>query len=204
MDVIRGMGPQALPHLQEHLHNPTWYIVRNALNLVADLGHVGLLREVTGHLRHRDPRVRHAAVRATHRLGGAAAESPLLEVLPTTDPETQEEILLVLGKIRSVRATQVLTPMAASHENPERLRIKAIETLGLCGQASTIPTLVELIRRKGRIFTSAEPLPVRVAAVQALKALGLPEAEQAMVQVVREEGRSEERRALLAAAGLQA
>lgn len=204
MEVIRGLGPSALPHLQENLHNPTWYIVRNALNLVADLGHVGLLKEVTGHLRHSDPRVRHAAVRATHRLGGAAAESPLLEVLTHTDPGTQEEILLVLGKIRSQRAVQVVLPLAVSPETPERLRLKAIETLGLCGGAPLIAPLTDLVRRKGRIFTTAEPLPVRVAAVQALKALGLPEATAAMAQVVREESRGDERRALLAAAGLGA
>lgn len=196
LETIRFVGSEALPAIQANLASPTWYVVRNALNLIAELGHAGQLKEVTPHLRHKDPRVRQAAVRATARLGGPAAESPLIEVLAHTDPDTQLEVLFALAGIRSQRAVQAVLPLAVQATTPEAVRLKAIETLGLCGHPSTLGPLLELVRRKGRIFTSAEPMPIRTAALRALRALGTSEALSAAREAVNGESRSDDRKAL--------
>ncbi len=196
MEVMRGLGEAAVPALRNALTHPSWFVVRNALNLLSELGHAGLLEDVAQCLRHRDPRVRQAAVRALWKLGGPTSDGPLLELLPVTDPDTQLEILFGLGQIQSPRAAAALQPFASDARVSERLRIKAIEVLGLLGRPESLGTLTELLRRKGRIFTSAEPLPVRLAAAKALLALNSTPARTALQEIVASEPRGADREAL--------
>ncbi len=196
LDVIRVMGPIAIPALQEGLHSPTWYFVRNTLNLLADMGDAGLLSDVEACLRHADGRVRRSAVRALWKLGGPAAGEPLLACLPGTDPETQMEILFGLGQIQVPEAVPNILELAKHAGTSERLRIKAIETLGQIASPAAVPGLLELIRRKGRIFTSAEATEIRIASARALLAIGTPQAELGLRQVVADESRHQDRDAL--------
>jgi HEAT repeat protein len=79
---------------------------------------------------------------------------------------------------------------------PAKVRLKAIETLGLIGHPAAIPALLELVRRKGRIFTTAEPTDLRVGAARALAAIGTPEAMDALRRLVDDEPRSGDKAAL--------
>lgn len=196
LDVIRVMGPIAIPALQEGLHSTTWYFVRNTLNLLADMGDAGLLADIEACLRHGDGRVRRSAVRAMWKLGGPAAAPGLIACLTATDPETQLEILFGLGQIQATEAVPALTELAKQSGTPERIRLKVIETLGLVASPAAVPGLLELVRRKGRIFTSAESTDIRMAAARALLLIATPQAEAALRQVVADEPRNQDRDAL--------
>jgi hypothetical protein len=196
LDLIRALGPLALPALNEGLKSPTWYLVRNTLNLLADMGDAGMLGDVAQCLQHADGRVRRAAVRALWKLGGPACASHLLPVFPGTDPETQVEILFGLGQVQSGLAVFVLADFAKNPSVSERMRIKTLETLGQIGHPSSIPLLAEFIRRKGRIFSTAEPTEIRLAAARALMALGKPQAVEVLRGLVDDEPRNKDREGL--------
>lgn len=200
MEVMRGLGADAVPAIQDVLHHGAWYVVRNALNLLSELGHAGLAPEAAQCLLHPDPRVRQAAVRALWKLGGPSADGPLLDRLPSSDPDTQMEILFGLGQIQSLRALPVLLTFAAEGRTPERLRVKALEVIGLLGRPESLGPLADLVRRKGRIFTSAEPQAVRLAAARALLATRDPRAPGILQELVQAEPRGADRDVLLAVA----
>ncbi len=196
LEILRALGPLALGPLRDSLTSPTWYLVRNTLNLLADIGDAGMLEDVAQCLQHADGRVRRAAVRALWKLGGPACASHLLPIFPGTDPETQVEILFGLGQVQAGMAVFVLADFARNANASERLRIKAVETLGQIGNPAAIQPLAELIRRKGRIFSSAESTDLRLAAAKALVAIGTPEAVETLRKLVEEEPRSKDRDAL--------
>jgi len=196
LELIKAIGPLAMPALQNGLHSSTWYLVRNTLNLLSEMGDAHLLEDVSQCLQHADGRVRRAAVRAAWKLGGPASAPHLLGIFLESDPETQVEVLFGLAHVQSAAAVPVLGEFAATAQTPEKLRIKTAETLGLIKNPAAIPFLVELIRRKGRIFTSAEPLELRLAAAQALVSIGAPPALDALRKLVSEEPRGEARDAL--------
>jgi hypothetical protein len=200
MEAIRAMGGEALPALRESLSSKVWFVVRNTLVLLSELGDAGLLPEISQCLRFQDLRVRQAAVRAMWKIGGPAAEVPLIDFLPSTDPDTQMEVVFALGQLQSQRAIPALLALAASSQRPEGLRVKALDVVGLVGRPEAQQPLVELIRRKGRIFTSAEPLPIRLAAARALVALHTPQALEALARLGHAEPRGQARDALLALA----
>ena len=193
IEAIRGLGDPALPALYEGLTSPTWYLVRNTLNLLADLGDVSSLPEVERCLAHADGRVKRAAVRTLWKVGGPAAVPNLLAALRTSDPETQMEIIFALGQLRSKQSLPALAAFALAKNAPEPLRVRAAETLGQIGDPEALPALRELAQRKGRIFTSAEPTAVRLAACRGLLALATAESLETLRHVVLAEPRNRDR-----------
>ena len=196
LDIIRVMGPIALPAVMEGLSSPTWYFVRNTLNLLADMGDAGLMTHVAASLKHSDSRVRASAVRALWKLGGPAASAPLVGALPGADPETQLEILFGLGQIQAPSAVPGIVELAKHGGTSLKIRLKAVEALGQIASPTANPALLDLLRRKGRIFTSAEPTELRVAAARAMLATASPQADLAVRQVVADEPRTQDRDAL--------
>jgi HEAT repeat protein len=197
MEVIRGLGGLALPAVTESLESPKWYLVRNTLNLMADMGDMAALKPAEACLAHRDVRVRCAAVRTVWKVGGPASLPALIAAFGHADPDTLLEIMFAFGQIRSSSAVPTLGNFACDRRMPEKLRARAAETLGTLGDPSAIPFLEELVRRKGRIFTTAEPTGIRVAACKALATLGTPVAMGALKALVAKEPRNSDRPLLL-------
>ncbi|MDP1831547.1 MAG: HEAT repeat domain-containing protein [Geothrix sp.] len=195
VEAVRSMGPAALPALMETLASPAWYLVRNALTLLSDLGDAGCVQAILPMLRHPEPRVRRTAVRALWKLGGPGAEPHLLARMKDTDGETLQEILFALGQLRSEGSLPQVAELAQDKRVLERLRIQALDTLGHIGSPRALPILMECLRRKG-FFGGGEPAGVRLAAARALVALGTTEAFAALQRVVDSEPRGEEREAL--------
>jgi HEAT repeat protein len=184
LDVIRAMGSTALPAVEEGLNSDAWYLVRNALILLAEIGGNRALEQANACLVHPDGRVKRAAVRTMWRVGGPASVPGLLGALPAVDPETQEEVMFGLAQLRATQAVSTLAAFAADRKYIERQRVRAAETIGQIGDPRAVQSLKDLARRRGRIFTSAEPLAVRLAACRSLLALNTSAAIEALSEVV--------------------
>jgi HEAT repeat protein len=139
--------------------------------------------------------VRRTAVRALWKLGGPAAEPHLVARLRDTDPETLQEILFVLGQMRSEAALVPLAEMAQDRRAPERTRLQVLDALAHIASPASLPVLADLLRRKG-FFGGAEPLSVRLAAARALCALATPEARAQLQKILDSEPKGEDRDAL--------
>lgn len=188
LELLRGLGQASVPALRACLDGGPWYLTRNAVNLLGELGDAEGLEGFRRALAHSDVRVRRSAVRALWKACGAAAGSVLLDFLPRTDPETQVEVLFGLGQVRCESAIPAIGALAS--QAPEALRIPALEALGRIGHASALPILAEHLRRKGRIFRTAESPEVRLAAAKALVALGTAEALDLVGRTLAEEPRN--------------
>ncbi len=195
VEAVRSMGSAALPALMNALTSPAWFLVRNALTLLSDLGDAGSVTAILPLLRHPEPRVRRTAVRALWKLGGPVAEPHLLAQMKDTDVETMQEILFALGQLRSEGSLPQVIELAQDKRVLEKLRIQALDTLGHIASPKSLPVLLECLRRKG-FFGGGETQPIRLAAAKALVALGTPEALVALKKAVEGEPKGEEREAM--------
>lgn len=188
LELLRGLGKSAIPALRACLEEGPWYLTRNAVNLLGELGDAEGLAVFRQALAHSDVRVRRSAVRSIWKACGPEAGPVLLELLPRTDSETQVEVLFGLGQVRCEAAIPAIGALAS--QAPEALRIPALEALGRIGHPSALPILAEHLRRKGRIFKTAESPEVRLAAAKALVALGSAEAIDLVGRTLAEEPRN--------------
>ncbi|HJV91197.1 MAG TPA: HEAT repeat domain-containing protein [Holophagaceae bacterium] len=196
MDALRAFGPLALQPLRESLASPIpWFLARNLLTLLSEVGDVSALPEVLALFRAKEVRVVRAAVRASWKLGGPAAEPHLLAMLKDADPETQMEILFGLGQMRSETSVPTLLELVQERRAPEPLRLKVLETLAFIQSPRCVQPLQELIRKKG-FFSGSESPAIRLGAARALASVQ-PAGRQALQQVAEAEGRGEMRDAFL-------
>ena len=109
--ALKSIGEPAFPALIDTLRSQVWFVVRNALNVLGDVGTPELVEPIGKKLEHGDPRVRRAAARALSKIGGAEAEKILIGAMQDRDPETQAEVLLCLGAMKSASAVPMLADM---------------------------------------------------------------------------------------------
>ncbi|MGK2856023.1 MAG: HEAT repeat domain-containing protein [Thermoanaerobaculia bacterium] len=190
--AVKAIGKPALHSLHEATKSETWYLVRNALNLIGDLVAVDLLDDAADALGHSDGRVRRAAARALGKLGGLRAEKQLGDALAANETETQLEILAALGAMKGDSAIPKIAELTKRRlgRGDDEVRMRAIEVLGQIGSPGAVAPLTELIRKKG-LLGGGESSEVRNAAAKALGALnsaGLLEARHAADAIIGVEG----------------
>jgi len=192
--VLKAIGKPGHPFLLESLQSQTWFVVRNTLNILGEIGERDHATAIGKRLQHGDARVRRAATRALGKIGGPESENLLVAAIGDRDAETNNEVLLCLGSMKAQSAVPALSEIAKSRSHAGEERELAITTLAHIGSDAAVPALVEIVRPKG-IF-AREALPMRLAAARALSAIGSAMARQALQQAVAAESDKAAREAL--------
>lgn len=182
--ALKTIGEPAFPFLVEALRSHVWFIVRNALNVLGDIGTEEHVEAIGKTLAHGDPRVRRAAARALGKIGSADAEQLLVGAMSDRDSETQAEVLLCLGSMKAQSAIPGLAELARAKllGTDDKVRELAVSTLGQIGTDAAVPILGEILRAKG-FFGRDSPM-IRIAAARALAAIKTPAARAALKTAV--------------------
>lgn len=201
LEALKAMGNAAVGPLQESLEAPEWFVVRNALNVLGEIGGPGLAGELGKVLRHSDPRVVRAAISALWKLGGRQAETLITAQLRHPDPDTQMEALFCLGELKAKNSAlaiaELTKPPKLLQSGPtQKVRERSIEILGHLGTPFALDIFAELIKRKGLFGGATEPFEIRAATARGLMAFGTPEALGILKKTVADEPKGAERRAL--------
>lgn len=201
LEALKAMGTVAVAPLMEALDAPEWYVVRNALNVLGEIGTPDMAGDIGRAALHKDTRVVKAAIGALWKLGGRQAESIITAHLRHPDPETQMEALFCLGEMKaknSALAIAELTkpPKLLQGGPSQKVRERAIEILGQLGTPFALDLFSELIKRKGLFGGATEPFEIRAATARGLKAFGTAEAMGILRKAVEDEPKGAERRAL--------
>lgn len=184
LGALRAIGRNGVPVLKEALASPHWFMVRNAVVLLGEIGVPSTFQEVALALEHRDPRVRRAAVIAVRNLGSPqdAAET-LAKALPREEAPLQLEILAALGELRQASCVPAVVELVhgtrGTGEDALRVRLRAVEVLGLVASPLPVPALQELFRKKG-LLGGRESTAIRLEAARALARINTREAREAI------------------------
>jgi HEAT repeat protein len=166
-----ALGPRGFDLACRMVEDPRWYVVRNGVSVMGEVGGEEAVTHLTATLASEDGRVRKATVLALAKLGGSDTEMLILGMLDDPEPSVRAvacRALGVLGLQRAVRPLMVLM----KDPDPE-VQIEAIQALGLIGD----PGPVQQIERKALGGFLAKPqAPIRIAAFRALAAIGTPRA----------------------------
>lgn len=186
--ALKTIGKPAYPTLQHALDGSIWYVTRNALNILGDIGSTELVPDIGRKLKHDDPRVRRAAARALGRIRGSEAEALLVGAISDPDREMQNEVLLCLGGMKALSAVPLLLDMAKPRRmgsGGDEVREVVISTLGQIGSPEAVPILSEIAKLKGAYGKQSPKL--RVTAARALAAVGTTEAREALQKALASE-----------------
>ncbi len=177
--LLKDMGKGSSSPFVSRLEDSRWFLVRNVVGILGDIGDPGVLPELKSVAAHGDPRVRREVVRTFARFGTAECEELIVAAVTDEDRGVQITAVNALATLKGRRSLSALADVAKKagpfDEISAEVRQEAIASLGKIGAPEVVHVLREIITRRG-FLGPTEPTEVRVAAAKALGALRAPEA----------------------------
>ena len=159
--------------LVQMLDHPEWFVLRNAAELVGELGLEEAVPALARQLGHSDERVRKAVALALAKIGSRSAAEPLRRALRDKSLEVRMQVALGIGRKSSALGMPLV--VALDEEKDEAVQRELILALGRIGSADAVQALIKVAQPSGRIF-GRRPAALRAAAVEALRAAATPAA----------------------------
>ncbi len=174
------------------LDDPRWFLVRNVVAILGDIGDQAIAARLGRVAAHPEPRVRQEVISTWRRLGTPEAADRIIAALEDSDRGVQRSAVEALALLGGSRAVQALERIA-SREEPyaaasAEVRLEAVLSLGRLGGAKVFDILHGILTRRNLLGPS-EPVELRAAAARALGALGTPKALSLLTEMSRKDPR---------------
>jgi HEAT repeat protein len=171
LDAMVTQGPLALEMAQRMVGDPRWFVVRNGVAVLGELGGEDAVTHLTATLANGDIRVRKETILSLARVGGADAETLLLGMLEDGEAAVRAAACRALGALGTHRAYRPLLQLL--NDDEEDVQVDCLQALGQIGDTGA----VQLIEKKamGGLF-SRPPREIRIAAFRALASIATPRA----------------------------
>jgi hypothetical protein len=176
LKVLTSLGDDVVPEIEKHLEDERWFVVRNLVWIIRELGTPELVRPLSLTVRHPDARVRRESVLALGKIGGPEAAELLLTCVDDVDLETRLAAIRGVGLSGLRRAVPVLRPnldLPNWHGRNSALLEVSIVALARLGDQPSIPQFRQHARRP-LLFPQGRRV-VRDAARWALQTLHAPD-----------------------------
>lgn len=167
------------------LTDERWYVCRNAVFVLGQIGGEGVLPMLELASHHHEIRVRRAVVQALGNCPGPQRVPLLLEQLATNDAQLMSAALNMLARFRSpVISRAILRQIEAPSfdARPREIQRALFGALGELGDDEVVPRLEILLHKGGWL---ARPTFERTAAARTLQRIGSPAALAALETGVR-------------------
>ncbi len=158
-DLLSSLGPAVVPPAVALLDDPRWYMTRNILSLLRQVGEGIDLEVLLRGLGHSDTRVRLEAVKCLPELERGVSPELVERVLGDPDPKVAEAAVATLGRARVAIACGPLVKLLQRRDplgRQKRLRLKALAALGEIGDPSILPQIGHCFRSWFAVVTHEE------------------------------------------------
>jgi HEAT repeat protein len=154
------------------LRHRKWYVVRNAAELIGEMGMQSAVANLAECLEHEDDRVRKAVALALTKIGSASTSEPRRRALRDKSPEVRVQGAVGVG-LGGRRTTGLAMPIAVAlqEEEDDTVRRELILALGRIGTPDAVQALIKIVQPAGFLF-GRKPAGLRLAAVEALRLAG--------------------------------
>lgn len=169
--------PSAIPALVHLLGDTRWYVVRNAAELLGDLGSAEADAKIAAILTHGDPRVRRSAAAALGKLATQKSVLALLQAIHDPSPDVRLQVAISLGAARNPRAVPWLLE-ALDKEQEKEVQAAMVSALGRMPTDEAIARLTRMSEPGGLLLR--KPSAQRVQAVEALGEAGTASAKSVL------------------------
>ena len=184
MTALGRWGDEIRPHLQNSLADERWYVVRNSLGLLSQVGNSGDAPMAKGYLTHPNSKVRLEALRLLSRFPMPIEASTMEALLADGDAEVRARAVYALGVLRGEQGVARLMELARKPffgQGDVPMRELAIRGLGREGGEQAVAFLRDLV---SQFVLADRPGYTRVqkAGVDALVEIGGGRAQIALRQ----------------------
>ena len=178
--------PSAVNSLLHLLADDRWYVVRNAVALLGELGHTEADKRLVELMSHRESRVRQAVAVSLGRLATSRSLLALLQALNDGSPDVRLQAVHAIAAARNPRAVPWLIE-ALDHEQDSDVQAALVSALGAVPTEDGVARLVRAAEAGGMLVR--KPTTVRLRAIEALADANTPSARQALQTLLQDRDR---------------
>ncbi|MFQ5538670.1 MAG: HEAT repeat domain-containing protein [Gemmatimonadota bacterium] len=176
MEAMVALGPEAMPVLESMMEDGRWFVVRNAVAILGEVGGERAVERITTALAHTEPKVRREALLSLAKVGGEDAGLLVYGMIEDPDPDVRLAAAMAAGALKVERALKPLLSLLEG-ENDEDVVVGVLGALGQLGDPGAVNAIEK--RAVPSLF-SRPPARVRIAAYRALHNIGTPHARQVL------------------------
>jgi HEAT repeat protein len=168
------IGAPAVPYIAATLQDERWYVIRNMVAILGEIGSPESVRLLKGPAYHGDARVRKETIRSLSKIGGAEAEATLIGLLTTKDRDVKLQAILSMGLMHSQTAVQPLLDIVRQGDffgDLEALKRESLLAIGRIGDRRAVPDLIRFLNKKPW-FTVKSLDSLKIATASALGTIG--------------------------------
>ncbi len=189
-NAIIQLGSAIAPSLLPLLKDDRWYVVRNMLVILGEIGTRECLTALKPLACHADERIRKEAIRCLAKIGGEEVETLFIRLLAEKNPELRRGAISALGTMQSQLAVKPLLAIVQANDpflKSLPLKMEALQALGRIGNRQVTPYLVETLRKRFWL-AGGKQQALQVALVDALGRLRDETALQTLAQLAKHKG----------------
>lgn len=168
-------GELIRPLVVERLGDEQWFVVRQMVSLLGELGGEESIEPLRKCFDHSDVRVRKEVLKSLARIPSPRSSQILKTAIQEGSRALQGQAIISLGILRDTSSVEILGEIAAKGFSENMgLRKEAVKALGIIGDEKAVPYLKKLLKKVWFGKTSHEEM--RSIAVVALGKIGTEEA----------------------------
>ena len=176
--MLAELGKEQLDLIARGLDDDRWYVVRNVVMVLGQIGTPNIVNHLKKTIRHPDYRVRSETVSAAARIDTSESADFMILALSDADAKIQMSSLDYLIEKNCTRAFRALENVVKDKKfkdrPPEQVK-KFVEGYSLLGQDKALPYLKQLASRR-QLFGSSKEERLKLLAIGALSEIKLNEA----------------------------
>lgn len=168
--ALAKTGTAAVPAILPMLKDERWYVVRNMVTILGEIGSAEAANALQTTAQHPEPKVRKEVIKAFMKLNTQAAETTLISLMKDVDADVVRQAIFSLGVIRSRTAVRPLLDIVTASDlflNDLSLKKHAIAALGRIGDRQATNALMDIMDIRGWLA------PVRWQELKAVAAAAL-------------------------------
>ncbi|CAG1066825.1 hypothetical protein BAC1_02463 [uncultured bacterium] len=181
-NALVRFGTRLRPLAEARLKHQAWFVCRQMVSLLGDVGGPESIPALEASYRHEEPRVKKEVMKSLVKIGTQRATSFLTDKLHEQDPSLMAQAIISLGMLKDPASIEPLAAIAAKRENFSDLmetQKEAVKALGIIGDARAVPHLVRILFRKVWFGRKAND-ELRLLAALSLGMIGTPDALKAV------------------------
>ncbi|MGE4491164.1 MAG: HEAT repeat domain-containing protein [Syntrophotalea sp.] len=170
------IGTPAVPDLLRIMTDERWYVIRNIVAILGQIGSQHAVPYLKPLLWHKDLRIARESVRALARIGGAQALEALLQLIDSGQQDLYPQAIIALGIMRDPMAVSKLVGIMTCRDpfrKKTEMKIAAIKALGRIGCIDAAPDLERMAKRRF-FWSDRRRAALRIQAIAALGQIRAP------------------------------
>ncbi|MCK4739078.1 MAG: HEAT repeat domain-containing protein [Deltaproteobacteria bacterium] len=168
-NMLVQFGDKIRERVQLRLNDPRWFVARQMVSLLGELGSQDSITALHDTYYHEDVRVKKEVLKSLSRIPSTLATETITEALQEEDRVLRGQAIISLGILKDKSALPALGKLALKDD--KELRKEALKAIAMIGGEETVPYLSKVVLKKSW-FSKDTNDDIRELAVLSLAKIG--------------------------------